>query len=113
MSKSAATQNKPEVTLEQFVKVNVTLAKEGKGIKEIAEALGMERDYVSQRRTQLRNKGIPLPTLNKGGGGRNRIDVDSAQALIAQLTGQDLKEVKKQGQDLVAAAKDRETESDE
>jgi len=103
--KSATDQ--PEVSLEKFVTVNVKMQQEGKGVKEIADALGLKREYVAQRRTQLRNQGIALPKLSKGGGGRTRLDIAGAQALLASLTGQNIDEVKKAGAELVEAASKR------
>ncbi len=105
----AAVRNQNRVSREDFMTVNVQAANEGKGIKFIAEKLGLTPAYVAQKRTSLRKIGIALPELNRGGSA-NKIDVGAAQALLAKLTGKDETVVKTEGEALVKAAAERAAE---
>lgn len=100
---------KNRVSVEKFIEVNHEAHKDGKGIKFIAEKLGLSEAYVAQRRTTLRSKGVALPELNRGGSA-NKMDVGAAQALLAKLTGQTVETVKAEGDKLIAAVAERAVE---
>lgn len=100
---------KNKVTTERFLEVNVQAKNEGKGIKWIAQTLGLTEAYVAQRRTNLRTRGVALPELNRGGSG-NKMNVDAAREQLAKLTGQSVDEVKAEGDKLIAEAAARKAE---
>jgi hypothetical protein len=105
-------EDKGNVTVDRFIEVNVQAHKEGKGIPWIAETLGMKETIVQARRTELRGKGIPLPQLKKGKagtgtGGLGGISLEEAQKFLAKAMGKDIKEVAKEGKELIAAAEQR------
>lgn len=95
------------VSNEEFIKVNVEAFKEGKGIKYIASKLNLSEQYVTQRRSTLRNKGIALPDLTRGGA--QPFNKDELNKIIAEQTGTPLEEVQKASEQLLKEAAERET----
>jgi len=77
----------------------------GKRAAEIAKALGLKKESLTQRVSSLRSDGVPLPELPRGGG-RKR-DIEGLQKLLADKIKVPLKDIKAKGQALVDAAKKR------
>lgn len=99
---------------EKFVEVCCEATKQGKSIKWIASQLNVKESYVTTTRQKLRAAGVPLPDLQKGGGGAtaNRIDEkrqDELMSLIAKQTNTPLAEIKKVGAELKKKAEQRAT----
>jgi len=100
--------NKPRVSVSQtdFVTLNVQASQGGMSAAKLAEKLGMSYPNLLQRRKKYIEAGIPLPALKDGRGGTAKINVASAQEMIAQLLGKPIEEIKAQGDDLIKAAMD-------
>ncbi len=101
--------NKPRVVVPQntFIEKCVEAGQKGKSLAELAMMCGLSYQQTMQRRKSYIDLGVPLPELADGrgkGGSKKKVDVGAAQALVAQLLGKPLEEVKAEGQALIDAA---------
>lgn len=82
-----------------------------KSIEDIAKATGLAATTVQQRRVRLRNAGVPIAELTRGGGRKaSKTDLASLNSLIAKHTGKSVEEVAKESEALVAAHAERTAE---
>lgn len=96
------------VSDEKFVEACLA---QGATIESIAKATGLAPSTVQQRRVRLRNRGVPLPELARGGGRRaTQEDLRALNALIAKGTNKTVEELEKESQELVAAHEQRQAE---
>lgn len=70
-----------KLTDEQFVKFWITAQNEGKNASWVAELSGLKPQSVHVRASNLRKKGVKLPTLLKGRP-EKVVDVDKLNAII-------------------------------
>lgn len=79
-----------------------------KSIDEIAEATGLAKTTVQQRRVRLHNAGVALPALQRGGGRKaGSKDLSELNKLIAEQLGKPVEEVEKEAQELKQAHAER------
>lgn len=92
------------VSNEVFVKACL----ENTTIEGISKATGLAETTVQQRRVRLRNSGVALPELTRGGGRKaTPADMTAINALIAKHTGKSEDEIAKEAADLVAKHAER------
>lgn len=75
-----------------FIKAVYAAHQNGTGHAGVAAALQMKLGSVSTRISQLRSQGFEMPTFGRGGGGASNPDEDLA--LVAELTGKPIEEVR-------------------
>jgi transposase len=103
---------KERVTVSDKAFVEACMAA-GATIESIAKSTGLAASTVQQRRVRMRNRGVPLPELARGGGRRATAeDLKELTNLIAQGTGRKVEELEKQSQELVAAHAERTADGD-
>lgn len=79
-----------------------------KSIDEIAEATGLAKTTVQQRRVRLHNAGVALPPLQRGGGRKaGSKDLSELNKMIAEQLGKSVEEVEKEAQQLKQAHAER------
>jgi hypothetical protein len=93
------------VSNEEFVAACVEASMNSKGIKYIADKLGLSEGYVTQRRSTLKGKGVALPELQRGGGGGgSAIDREFLNKKIAEMTNTPIKDIESSSQMLLKQA---------
>jgi hypothetical protein len=96
------TNGRTHVSNEQFVQKCVEASQQGKGNKWIADQLGMKPATATQRRAMLKAKGVKFPESSRSG---NKVDADSLNTIIANMTNTPLKDVKAAGESLKKSGK--------
>lgn len=105
-----ATKERVVVSDQKFVEACMT---NGATIESIAKATGLAPSTVQQRRVRMRNRGVPLPELARGGGRRaTPEDLKALTDLIAKGTNKSVEELEKESQSLVAAHEQRQAGRD-
>lgn len=104
-----ATGKKDKVTDIKFVEVCVQAEHDKKGIQWIAETLGLNKSYVQQRRTQLKNAGVAIPELGRGT--KKELNLGELNGLISKMTNTPLKDIEKTSSTLISEAAARKAQN--
>lgn len=111
-----AAKERGGVDLKTFMKIWIEEVNSEGSIANVAKRTNMAEASVSQKVSVLRNKHkVPLPEFPRGGGGGARFNRNEALGIMAELMGEDVDTLDKQGKEYAesVAAKRAEREAAE